>query len=63
MDRCDRETGCLQVVPGTRDVPVLCAEQADHDTSFTDVAVPLPPRLSPEDGIMEPGACCSLTAR
>ena len=55
VDRCDRETGCLQVVPRTRDVPVLCTEQADHDASFTNVAVPLPPSLAPEDVIMEPG--------
>ena len=44
VDRCDRETGCLQVVPDTRDTPVLCAEQADHDASFTNVMVPLPAR-------------------
>ena len=44
VDRCDRETGCLQVVPDTRDTPVLCAEQADHDASFTNVTVPLPAR-------------------
>ena len=55
VDRCDRETGCLQVVPGTRDVPVLCTEQADHDASFSSVTVPLPPHLAPEDVIMEPG--------
>ena len=55
VDRCDRENGCLQVVPGTRDTPVLCAQPADHGVSFTNVTVPLPPRLAPEDVIMEPG--------
>ena len=55
VDRCDHENGCLQVVPGTRDVPVLCTEQADHAVSFTDVTVPLPPGLKPVDVIMEPG--------
>ena len=55
VDRCDRETGCLQVVPDTRDTPVLCAEQADHDASFTNLMVPLPAHLAPEDVIMEPG--------
>ena len=44
VDRCDRETGCLQVVPDTRDTPVLCTEQADHDASFTNLMVPLPAR-------------------
>ncbi len=55
VDRCDRETGCLQVVPDTRDTPVLCTEQADHDASFTNLMVPLPAHLAPEDVIMEPG--------
>ena len=55
VDRCDRETGCLQVVPRTSDVPVLCTEPADHHVSFSTVTVPLPPHLAPEDAIMEPG--------
>ena len=55
VDRCDTENGCLQVVPGTPDLPVLCTETADLELSFTDFTVPLPPHLAPEDVIMEPG--------
>ena len=32
-----------------------CIEQADHDASFTNLMVPLPAHLAPEDVIMEPG--------
>ena len=47
IDRCDEENGCLRVVPGTHDTPVLCTVDADIDVSFTDVTVELPPALSP----------------
>lgn len=55
VDRCDRDNGCLQVVPGTRDVPVMCTEPADRAVSFTADAVPLPAGLTPQEVIMEPG--------
>ena len=55
VDRCDRENGCLQLVPGTHDVPVLCTEQADREVSFTAVTVPLPAGLTPVEVVMEPG--------
>jgi len=29
VDRCDEENGCLFVVPGTHDIPVLCTVDAD----------------------------------
>jgi ectoine hydroxylase-related dioxygenase (phytanoyl-CoA dioxygenase family) len=41
LDDCDEENGCLQVVPGTHNLPVLCTEKADLNQSFTDVTVPL----------------------
>jgi ectoine hydroxylase-related dioxygenase (phytanoyl-CoA dioxygenase family) len=41
LDDCDIENGCLQVVPGTQDAPVLCTVKADTTQSFTDVTVPL----------------------
>lgn len=55
VDRCDRGNGCLQVVPGTRDVPVMCTERADREVSFTADAVPLPAGLTSQEVIMEPG--------
>ncbi|MEX1020279.1 MAG: phytanoyl-CoA dioxygenase family protein [Litorilinea sp.] len=42
LDDCDAENGCLQVVPGTHDLPLLCTVQADTTQSFTDVTVPVP---------------------
>jgi len=41
LDDCDIENGCLQVVPGTQNAPVLCTVKADTTQSFTDVTVPL----------------------
>ena len=36
LDPCDEENGCLQVVPGTQDLPLLCIQRADTTQSFTD---------------------------
>jgi phytanoyl-CoA hydroxylase len=55
LDRCDEENGCLQVVPGTQDLPLLCTERADTSQSFTDTTVPLPEGASPVHIRMEPG--------
>jgi phytanoyl-CoA hydroxylase len=45
VDDCDEENGCLQVVPGSQELPVLCTIEADTSVSFTDVTVPVPPGL------------------
>lgn len=42
LDPCDEENGCLEVLPGSHDWPVLCTIPADTEQSFTDVMVPLP---------------------
>jgi phytanoyl-CoA hydroxylase len=42
LDDCDEENGCLRLVPGSQDWPLLCATQADTTQSFTDVTVSLP---------------------
>ena len=55
VDRCDAENGCLQVVPGSHQLPLLCTVEADREASFTDVTVPLPEGMTPEPVIMEPG--------
>ncbi len=47
IDACDEENGCMQVVPGSQDWPVLCPEKADTSISFTDVTVPLPEGAKP----------------
>jgi len=55
LDDCDPENGCLQVVPGTHDLPILCTVQADTTQSFTNVTVPIPDRMQPEAVVMKAG--------
>lgn len=42
VDDCDVNNGCLRVVPGSHDWPLLCLTEADTSQSFTDVTVDLP---------------------
>ncbi len=42
LDDCDEQNGCMQVVPGSHQWPLLCAIKADTNVSFTDVTVPVP---------------------
>ncbi len=55
LDDCDVENGCLQVVPGTHDLPILCTVQADTTQSFTDVTVPIPAGMAAEPVTMQAG--------
>lgn len=55
VDRCDEANGCLQVVPGSQDWPILCTVKADTSKSFTDVTVPVPPEHPVMPVIMDPG--------
>ncbi len=55
IDRCDEENGCLRIVPGTHETPVLCTVDADTDVSFTDITVELPPGFAPLPLVMAPG--------
>jgi phytanoyl-CoA hydroxylase len=55
LDPCDEENGCLEVVPGSHDWPVLCTIDADTTQSFTDVTVPLPDDAQLVPVPMEPG--------
>ena len=55
VDRCDEENGCLRIVPGTHNIPVLCTVDADSGVSFTGDTVELPPGLEPVPLVMEPG--------
>lgn len=55
LDACDEENGCMQVVPGSQDWPVLCPETADTSISFTDVTVPVPKGYSPTPVKMDAG--------
>lgn len=55
LDDCDEENGCLQVVPKTHKLPLLCPVEADTSESFTDVTVPLSDEMIPEPVIMKAG--------
>ena len=55
LDDCDEENGCLQVVPGTQDLPLLCTVKADTSQSFTDITVPLPEGMESEPVLMKRG--------
>lgn len=55
LDECDEENGCLQLVPGTQDLPLLCSIEADTSQSFTSSTVPLADDMAPIPAIMGPG--------
>ncbi len=55
LDPCDEVNGCLQVVPGSHEWPVLCTVPADTTQSFTDVVVPIPTGTPIQPVIMQPG--------
>lgn len=55
LDPCDEENGCMKVVPGSQDWPILCTTEADTRASFTDIQVPIPEQQEVRSVIMEPG--------
>ena len=55
VDPCDEENGCLQVVPGSHLLPLLCTVPADTTQSITDVTVPLAGDMLAVPVIMQPG--------
>lgn len=55
LERTDPENGCLQVVPGSHTVDVLCPVPGDTTRSFTSETVPLPPGAQVVDVRMDPG--------
>lgn len=55
LDKCDEENGCMRVVPGSHEWPVLCPIAADTTQSFTDITVPIPPDQEVRPVLMEAG--------
>ena len=55
LDDCVEANGCLQVVPGSHALPVLCTTAADTTQSFTDVTVPVPEGMTVQPIIMQAG--------
>ncbi len=55
LDTCDESNGCLQVVPGSHEWPILCTVPADTRQSFTEVTVPIPEGTPVASIQMKPG--------
>ncbi len=55
LDACDEVNGCLQVVPGSHNLPTLCTVEADTTVSFTDLTVSLPEGMHPVPVLMKAG--------
>jgi phytanoyl-CoA hydroxylase len=55
LDSCNEENGCLVVVPGSHEWPLLCTVGADTNESFTDLTVPLPSDAELVPVRMDPG--------
>ena len=65
-DRCNTENSCLQVVPRSREPPVLYTlytAKADRNAGFTDLTVPVPEGLALELMITGAGDVLSLNER
>lgn len=46
LDDCDDENGCMSVVSGTHNIPVLCPISSDPEQSWTGETVPVPPGMT-----------------
>ena len=55
LDTCDEANGCLQMVPGSHEWPILCTVPADTKQSFTEVTVPIPEGSPVASVTMNPG--------
>jgi phytanoyl-CoA hydroxylase len=55
LDDCDEENGCMQMVPGSHEWPILCPTKADTTQSFTDITVPIPEGTPVEPALMKAG--------
>ena len=55
LDDCDEANGCMQVVPGSHLLPLLCTVPSDTTQSFTDVMVPVPEGMQVTPVIMKAG--------
>lgn len=56
LDPCDEDNGCLEMVPGSHTWPILCTTEADLNSSFTDVTVPIPDGQEVQPVIMKAGS-------
>lgn len=55
LDDCDEENGCMQLVPGSHKIPMLCTQAADPQESISDLTVPVPAGMRTVPAIMKAG--------
>ena len=55
VDDCDVENGCMEIVPGSQDLPLLCHIDADTTKSFSNSTVPVPEGYVPIPALMKAG--------
>jgi len=55
VDDCDLENGCMEIVPRSQDLPLLCHIPADSAASFTSSTVPVPEGYEPIPALMKAG--------
>lgn len=55
IDDCDEENGCMEIVPRSQDLPLLCHIDADTTKSFSNKMVPVPEGYEPMPALMRAG--------
>jgi phytanoyl-CoA hydroxylase len=55
VDDCEIENGCMEIVPGSQDLPLLCHIPADATKSFSGSTVPVPEGYAPIPALMKAG--------
>lgn len=55
IDDCDQENGCMEIVPRSQNLPLLCHIEADLSQSFTARRVPVPEGYEPIPALMKAG--------
>lgn len=57
LDDIDEENGCMVVVPGTKDLPIICQVETPglSEEQWNDIETPLPPGAVPAPVIMKRG--------
>ena len=55
VDDCDEENGCMEIVPRSHELPLLCHVEADTTLSFSSRKVPVPEGYEPIPALMKAG--------
>lgn len=57
LDECDLESGCMMLVPQTKDLPIMCQVETPglDQEQWGNIETPLPPGVEPVPALMKPG--------